>query len=400
MYFIKITSKEGTIMGELIKAKIDKSEILELMNNTSLFPFIEETKVGVNSYTHIPISRLGALGTAFQPLVSAVQMATTGAGGSGIYYVNTGGKTMFQMKGTTDYIGALQTTTGKVGGGQAKMIPLACDPTMIFMAAALVNIDKKLDIIKEMQQDIMNFLIQKEKSKLNGNLNFLYDVLNNYKYNWDNEMYKNSNHIKVLDIRQSSEQKILFYREQIISKINKKSFFHSDSSVKKQLEQVQEQFKYYQLSLYLLAFSSFLEVILLSNYDEKYLNSISNKIEKYSLDYRELYTQCYSEIEGYSSSSVESMLLNRLSKTSSFLGKTIKKIPVVSKGKVDQNLIATGDKILQISKDRVKNNMKLLIERQTNYVRPFIENINTINQLYNNKIRLMMDDENIYIGTT
>lgn len=142
-----------------------------------------------------------------------------------------------------------------------------------------------------------------------------------------------------------------------------------------------------------------LEVILLGNYDGEYLNSISNKIEKYSLDYRELYTQCYSEIENYYSSSVESTLFDGLSKTSLFLGKTIKKIPVVSKGKVDENLIATGDKILQISEDRVKNNMKLLIERQTNYVRPFIENINTINQLYNHQIRLMIDDENIYIGT-
>lgn len=33
---------------------------------------------------------------------------------------------------------------------------------MLFMAAALANIDKKLDTIKEMQQEMMDFLIRKE----------------------------------------------------------------------------------------------------------------------------------------------------------------------------------------------------------------------------------------------
>lgn len=69
-----------------------------------------------------------------------------------------------------------------VGGGQAQMTPLACDPTMIFMATALANIDKKLNAIQDMQKEMMDFLVQKEKADLKGNLNFLFDVFNNYKY--------------------------------------------------------------------------------------------------------------------------------------------------------------------------------------------------------------------------
>ena len=37
------------------------------------------------------------------------------------------------------------------------------------------------------------------KAELKGNLTFLYDVFNNYKYNWNNEMYKNSNHTMVFE---------------------------------------------------------------------------------------------------------------------------------------------------------------------------------------------------------
>lgn len=376
-----------------------KNEVLELMNDFSLNPLLEETQVGVSNYTQLPVTRLAAMGTAFQPLATAIQTAITGAGGSGLYYVNTAGKTMFQMKGTSNYIGSLKTTGGTVGGGQAQMTPLACDPTMLFMAAALANIDKKLDAIKEMQQEMMDFLVRKEKSELKGNLTFLYDVYHDYKYNWNNEMYKNNSHIKVLDIRQDAEAKILFYREQIIEKVNKRTFFHSDQTVNKQLEQVQDQFKDYQLALYLLAFSSFIEVMLLENYDKEYLAGISSKLENYSLKYRELYSKCFDEIEKYSLSSVQSSVLKGLSKTSKAAGKLIEKIPVVSNTQIDETLISTGDKLNNFGTEKTKKQMQKLIERQSNFIRPFIENINVVNELHNNPVQLLVDENNLYIAT-
>lgn len=285
------------------------NKIIEMMNDTSICPLLEESKVGVSNYTELPMSRLAAVGTAFQPLATALQTAVSGAGGSGLYYVNTGGKTMFQIKGSNEYCGSLKSVDGKVGGGQARMTPLACDPMMLFMAAALVNIDKKLDDIKEMQQEMMDFLVQKEKAELKGNLTFLYDVFNNYKYNWNNEMYKNNNHTMVLSIRKEAEAKIVFYREQIITKVNKKKLLHSSQTVNKQLQTVQDQFKDYQLSLYILAFSTFLDVLLAGNYNRDYLSGISAKLDDYSVKYRELYTQCYEEISRYSATSVQSAVL-------------------------------------------------------------------------------------------
>ena len=306
---------------------------------------------------------------------------------------------MFQMKGTNNFIGSLQTSAGMVGGGQAKMAPLACDPTMIFMAAALANVEKKLDTIQDMQKEMIDFLVQKEKADLKGDLNFLFDVFNNYKYNWNNEMYKNSNHIKILDIRQEAEKKIAFYREQIIAKVNKKSFIHSDQTVNKQLQAVQDQFKDYQLALYLLGFSSFLEVMFLGNFDKDYLTGISEKLEKYSLNYRELYTKCYNEIEGYSSTSVQSSMLKGIAKVSTSVGKLVEKIPVISKGQADEALIAAGDKLGELNASKLRKQMSSLIERQSNTIRPFIENIDTVNELCNKPVQLLVDKENLYIST-
>lgn len=391
-------------MGDMISLNKEIQEnkdnaILRMMSDTSIYPMLQESEVGVSNYTPLSLSRLAAYGTAFQPLATAVQTAVSGAGGSGIYYVNTAGKTMFQMKGTNNFIGSLQTSTGMVGGGQAQMTPLACDPTMIFMAAALANIEKKLDAIQNMQKEMMDFLVQKEKSDLKGNLNFLFDVFNNYKYNWKNEMYKNSNHIKVLDIRQEAEKKIAFYREQIIAKVNKKSFIHTDQTVNKQLQSVQDQFKDYQLALYLLGFSSFLEVMLLGNFDADYLTGISDKLEKYSLKYRELYTKCYDEIESYSSTSVQSSMLKGIAKASTSVGKFVEKIPVISKGQADEALIAAGDKLDELNDGKLRKQMRSLIEHQSNSIRPFIENIDTVNELCNKPVQLLVDKDNLYIST-
>ena len=391
-------------MGDMIRLNNEIQEnkdnaILRMMSDTSIYPMLQESEVGVSNYTPLPLSRLAAYGTAFQPLATAVQTAVSGSGGSGIYYVNTAGKTMFQMKETNNFIGSLQTSTGMVGGGQAQMTPLACDPTMIFMAAALANIEKKLDAIQDMQKEMMDFLVQKEKSDLKGNLNFLFDVFNNYKYNWKNEMYKNSNHIKVLDIRQEAEKKIAFYREQIIAKVNKKSFIHSDQTVNKQLQSVQDQFKDYQLALYLLGFSSFLEVMILGNFDADYLTGISDKLEKYSLKYRELYTKCYDEIESYSSTSVQSLMLKGIAKASTSVGKFVEKIPVISKGQADESLIAAGDKLDELNDGKLRKQMRSLIEHQSNSIRPFIENIDTVNELCNKPVQLLVDKDNLYIST-
>ena len=390
-------------MGEVIRRNNDSQEksldeLLQMTNHTFLRSILDESEVGAVNYTRLPISRLAALGTAFQPLVTAVQTAVAGAGGSGLYYVNTGGKTMFQMKESASFIGSLKTSDGLVGGGQAQITPFT-DPTMLFMAAALANIDRKLDTIKEMQQEMLEFLAQKEKAELKGNLIFLYDIFDNYKYNWNNEMYKNSNHTMVLTIKKEAEAKIIFYREQIIGKVNKKSLFHSDQSVDRQLSAVQEQFKDYQLALYILAFSSFLDVMLLENYEKEYLSSISAKLDKYSLQYKELYTQCYEEISGYSSSSLQSSVLKGLSKAAIAVGKVVEKMPVVGDTQADETLVSAGDKLNDISAERVRRQMQKLIERQSNFVRPFIDNINMINDLYNKPLQMLVDKDNLYIAT-
>lgn len=406
MYLFSITAKsnsEGAIMTESIESGNElmerKNQILRSMADVELHPAIVNEQTDISRHVKLPLSRVPTLGVAFEPLAAAFSQVVNGSGaGSGLYRVtvpNGGHLANFTKK--PGNLGTVLNANNQISG-QAVLNPMVCNPTMLFMAVALANIDKKLDAIQETQLEILNFLVQKERSELKGDLMFLADILNNYKYNWDNDKYKSANHIKVLDIKQSTERKIDFFKTQIASGIGKKSLFHRDQDVKKKFDKTKSELEDYQLSLYLYAFSSFLEVMLLENFDSAYLNGIVQKIENYSYNYRELFTLCYNSNEELAKSSIESHLLNGLSNANKFAGGVASKIPVINRSNINETLLGAGDKIGKFGEKRIEESMKRFDEATNGNVRIFIENIIIMNKLYNSPYELMFDKENVYIG--
>jgi len=277
------------------------------------------------------------------------------------------------------------------------MTQVPLDPTMLCMAVAIMAVEKKLDAIQEAQKEILAFLEMKEEAKLKGNLNALADVLNNYKFNWDNDKFKNHKHILVQDIKREAEQSIILYSEQLTKALSKKALFHSGQEVKATLNKTMARLNDYQLALYTFSFSSFLEVMLLENFDSKYLNSIASKIQEYSGDYTALYEKCAEKIEMDSKASLEGYVLKGLSKLSSGAGKIVEKIPVISKSQLDENLLKAGGVLQDVDTNRTQNVIQVLADSQTDYISSFVENIHTIDDLYNQSMQLMFDSENIYI---
>ena len=370
---------------------------LQTMMDIECPPAMPELDLARSNAIKISLSNLTALGVAFQPLTTAIQTAVNGSGGSGIYFVKTMGKQMFNANGSSEFIGSLKSATGAVGGGQARMTALACDPTMLFMAAALMNIEKKLDLIQQTQEEILEFLEERERATLQGNLNTLGDVMSNFKYNWDNEKYKTNKHILVQQIKKESETSIILYRDQIAKKLKKRSLIHSDQEVKAVLNKLQAQFKDYQLALYLYSYSTFLEVLLLGNFGKGYLNSVEHRIAEYSFQYRELYTDCYNLMESYSKSSIQVGMLNGLATASKFMGNAIAKVPVISKSQLDENLIEASGKLGLHGEKRATGALERFISTRSNVTHPFIENIRVVNALYNKPVAYLIDGENIYV---
>ena len=147
---------------------------------------------------------------------------------------------------------ALCNVTNQVAGQAILNNVTSLDPTLLFIIATLYAINHKLDAINQGQKDIQSFLEQKEHSELQGSLLFLTDVINNYKYNWNNDFYLKNNHLKALDIKEMAEQKIDFYQSQIRKETSKKEFLLMDKDVKKKLDVIKNDLINYQLTFYLL----------------------------------------------------------------------------------------------------------------------------------------------------
>ena len=385
-------------MNELETAR--KNELLKAMSATELAPLEVKNEISMQTYSKIPLSRLTALGTGFEPVASAIQQVTShGQATSGFYKVTIPkGTHLAQFKEKSGFLGTAVGEHGIVG--QAQLNPLLCDPTTLLAAAALANIDKKLDAIQEVQQEMLDFLAQKEKSALKADLNFLMDIQNNYKYNWNSEKYKAANHAKVLDIRQEAARQIDFYQEQIKKQFGKKTLLHSDHDVQKMLEKVQGEFKEYQLALYVYGFAYFLEVMLQENYEKAYLSAIAKRIDEMSFQYREFYSLAYSQIENLSKSSLQAHLFGGLSAINKGAGTAIAKIPGINKSQIDEALIEAGERIGAYKNRRVQTTMQQLLERQSSCVRPFIDNINAVNRLYNEPVTLIFNHDTLYLGST
>jgi hypothetical protein len=203
-----------------------------------------------------------------------------------------------------------------------------------------------------------------------------------------------------LDIKETAERKIDFYRDQIVLKIQKRSFLHTNQEVKNKLEKLQSEFKDYQLALYLYSFSSFLEIMLLENYSSMYLDLISGKIEGYLSMYRDLNKKCFEQIEGYANSSIESHLFKGLAFINKTAGDSIAKVPVISKSQIDETLIKTGEKLEKISSKRTDQTLNQYLEKQSSFVLPFVENIKMVNRFYNQPVELVFDKEYLYVRAT
>ena len=380
----------------------EKLELIRAMTAVEIRPEQAEEELAARSYEKLPLSRLMALGTGLEPIAAAVQSVLSGGEAvSGIYRIAIpAGTKLARFTTEPAYLG---TALGAHGiEAQARLNPLVLNPAALgtlFMAATLANIDRKLDAIQETQQEMLDFLKAGEKAELRGNLEFLADVFNNYKYNWNSEKYKSANHIKALDIRQSAMRSLELYRDRIAGHMSKRSLLPSDRDVKKQLEQLLDEMRDYRLALYLYGFAYLVEVLLQENFDGQYLTKIARSISEKALEYRELYTEVYTRVEERIKSTLESKTLGALSAVSRAAGKTIEKIPVISRSQLDENLISAGETLGERSEDRSDESLGSLTECSGDCVRPFVEQLNEINRVYNTPMTLLFDRDTLYLSS-
>lgn len=360
----------------------------------------------LENYTSFTFGELAGLGAVFSNLPAAFSSVVQAAKGPRVLYEATfpvAGK-LAQAKDGSGFLG---TILGKKGfAGQARFNPVTVGSTAqvatsistMFMAVAIMDINKSLKNLSEKQKEIIDFLEIDKQSKLKGDLIVLTDIISDYQHNWNNDKYRSNRENQVLDIRRNSEQNILFYREMIGKSFGKQSFISLDTS--KTLAKIQNNFRYYKLSVYLYAFSSFLDIMLLENFDSDYLKSVVEKIEKYSAEYDEFFEESAEKIEANVGSSIKSRALQGVAAAGKFVGKQIGKIPDKdNKIKIDDKLISGSEKVSAFSKKSFEKAMEDFIVVEDSEIAFFAEKIKQFDIMHNKQFRILFDDEKIYLPT-
>lgn len=376
----------------------------------------EETKnADLYKYTKIPLSSFVGLGGSIAELIPQFRTITQTkiVDGTGLFkaFNPKNGQQMldlqFKSKQIADaFVGSMQQSNGHfdqtafIKAGSLKEVAKtvsSINPELIAIGIALSIMSQKLNKIEETQQNILTFLEDDKRTAQEGTLKFLSDVFTNYKYNWNNSLFKQTAHVKTQDIKEKAEGNILFYRKQIEYILEKKHLLSSRAEVIRNRNKLLSHFANYRLAVYLYAFASMLEVLLLENYNHEYLTGVTSKIREYSYAYAELYTECYVQLSETAKSSVETGIMKGISIAAKATGKVINKIPIIERGPVDEMLIDASDKLNKYKDDSIDSMLTDLTTLHDCSATQFSDVINSVDELNNGKSEIFIDNENLYV---
>lgn len=371
------------------------------------FPSVPRHEIAARSSFKLPVNDLLSLGNAFGVIASEVVRAAGSSHNSeGLYRCvfpeGVTGKLATFINHPEYNLGTIINENGLAGQARWKPVEtksaiMSINPTAIAIAVAVFNINQKLEQIEDTTREILQFLQQDKESELEASVNNLADIFDHYRFNSDNDLWKVSQLTVVTTIKGKAEQSIFFYRKEIEKAVRETSRLHANYQVDKAGRKIQHHFKYYQLGVYLYAYASFLEVMLNGNFQKEYLDYISEKLREYSQQYRFDYTEIYDRLESYAKSSVETMALKGIGKASKGIGSAIGKIPVVSRGPVDEALIAAGNTAKNLSRKHSNSTMRTFRNNRDAGIQLFLENIDKVNQICNKPVEILFDRDMVYI---
>ena len=357
----------------------------------------------------VPIAQLSSLGAGIASLLPVMNTVkqTFSMNVDGLYKLaNASVGDTLKIAKNGNFWGAFRTADGASKFAQLQEAgPIsvtsntvsAINPATMMMAVALFSIEEQLGDIAEMEKQILSFLEVEKESEIEADVRTLCNIIENYKYNWDNSLYVASNHKMVLDIQRSARAHMLSYQMKVSEDLKSKKLLVGQKTVETTLGDFLKKFKYYRLSLYSYSLASLIEIMLSGNFKEEYIKGVRRELEQQSMIYRDLYAKCSVHLEKMAGSSVEKNLLKGLGNTGKAVGKLIGAIPVVNRGQVDEFLQDSGAKLAENAELMKVDIVKSFAEINDPGTRVFIHKMEDMIQIYNHTSEIGFDDQKIYL---
>ena len=271
---------------------------------------------------------------------------------------------------------------------------MALDPTVMMMSVALAGIEQELEEIKELSKQIFSFLEHEKESEIESDLEILNRSISDFRFNLEDEKYLINNHKQVMDIKRTANKNMLFYKKEIKDDLSKDKLFTTNNSMNSIIGDIQKKFRYYRLSLYIYSFSTFMEILLLGNYKNDYLLSKKEELDELDNEYSEVFNNALEYVKKNANKSLEGNVLSGLGSAGKAIGNLAEKVKIKN---VDNWLNEKGDNLKQ-SGQNIKDEFATKFDdmRESNS-RPFINQIEKVDCIYNNTKEIYFDKENIYL---
>lgn len=400
-------------MDEIIKANYDGpisiKDSKDLTEIAEGFLLEARTSLENKKTMSVPIAKLSILGAGVASLVPKFNKVTTTTSFAtdGLFTIanKAAGDTLKIAKNGNAW-GAMKTATGG-----SKMVQLAearpltatsktvhaINPATMMMAVALYSIEKQLGKIAETQKQILSFLEIKDEASIEGDLETLTELINNYKHNWDNEVYVQNSHKMVMDIKRTARSNMLTSQKKVAELVASKKLLIGQGQVKSTLADLEKRFKYYRLALYTYSLASMMEIMLGGNYKEEYIFGIKEEIIKLSDSYRDLFEKSSLYLEKLGSSAVEANVLKGIGTAGKAVGKLIGSIPLVKEGPVDEFLQEGGANLKKNVIGMEKKAIHQFAALNNSGTHVFVDKMEDMIQIYNHTERICFDDKQIYL---
>ena len=367
-----------------------------------------DIEVKTDDALRIPFDQLPALGLGLPSLASALAPAVASAAAPVLFTVtDVAGNPIppAVLQAFNDGSGLLGSFRDPIKGfGQARLhvaeaaqaTAVVVDPVTLMMAATLMVVSQKLDSIQHTQEEMFEYLRQRDKAELRGALQALADIARDYRFNWSNDTFMQSSHAQVLEIRKQADAIATLQRAQIRGKLNGGPI-EIRASVEARLSELVDHLAEYRLAVYTHALSSFLEPLLSRNNDAAYLHSVSERISAHGLAYRELYTECYNAVGEGARNSLDSAVLGGIADAGKALGGFLSQTPLGEATPVDEALKGAGEEIGKFNEGITDSLMAQLRSMSSPEVLPLQQGVESLASLREKPLAIAADSEALYL---
>lgn len=286
--------------------------------------------------------------------------------------------------------------------GQARWIEQSVNPTMLFAAAALHNIEEKLDEVISISKDIFEFEQQKEESELISDVAFFTQTMRDYPHNIGKQLWLSSKTNEVVACQKRALKYVDEYKKLAMSATKSSSILddvvHVDNKAKDKIEKTIRYLENYQKGVFLFAFSNYIHILVTEAFDEDYLSNIENDVNQLSSEYRDVFSEASFKLEKYAKGSLDLKAIEATGDVIKALGKLADKAPLLNKTKTGEKLKTTGNRLELHSENSISDKIRHLSKYQKAPSYQFAESIREINDIHHKQLELYTDDEYIYFS--